>query len=582
MAHGVFDIDSFVTYFFDDDSSEMNQKDISLMEIVSMMQEALYARNYKQSYNGKHILILENILGKELFHEKVHIWQAMSSPLIILNFLNVTKLSRYNAIKLGLNRQRLSDTYPFLSDDSSDIDVLYQSHRMNFYNGTNDSGLNKIAKKNYEKVCELYNNVTWDIFIEKWKNSIESKFNLTIYEFLSPMLHIPYHYFNIIHTASRPCAMPLRIINHSLEGKEFKCFSGQLDYFNLINFTGDNLMEAFAYVNECLKFDMKIPSYNPLDSTSESYIGVYEVYRRMHQSRYSSERDLAISFLVSVDLAFMTDPMGDHTEEYECYESFHQLNVSLPYRFGYLIYSLLGFRILKISEDPVQSVEEWQNGICEYMGWYKPVAGLKNMLSYLMSIIYHDINLAVGDYELFKILYELNDSDKNWNNKINYGIEAINHYHSTIKGKITAQHGILIQLANVLYYRISNHGKFIIPFMYEQEIRQNIASTIFIYNGDYYYDFTERDMGPLHYNVNGKYEYLDQITMRSISRYGKKICGFLDAFVECRFQKNGLGCPINGLSDKECELRNKIGIKGNWCHWGCLLYELDLANNPLE
>ena len=379
--------------------------------------------------------------------------------------------------------------------------------------------------------------------------------------------------------SEQPCAIPYRNLRHEIDGKYFSCFSGLLDYFDLVNFTGDNLMEAFAFVNECVKDDVQIPAYNPHDLERKEYLGIFEIYRRIFYRNYISERELAISFLAVVDLAFMNDPMGDHSEEYLFDESFHQQNVSLPHRFGYLIYSLQGFRPLNYDiSNPSESIAKWQNDICDYLGWYKPIEGVKNMIAYIIAILLNDLSTyIVLDKELINKLPELKSHDKKSDDIIASTIQLINQaYQSLEYKKITLQHGLLIQIANSLFYRIKYPGLQTVPALFEKQLQYQLPTTLFVYNGEYYSDYLiHNNVATIIHNDIGKYSYIDQLVARSMMRFGKRQCGFIDAYIPCRYQREGFGCPMIGLNEAERTKRDKCHIPIDWCHWKCLINELD-------
>lgn len=112
-THGIFDIDSMLVYFFTEDCKHYIP-DYSRSE--GELFEAAYAKRNQQTYTSKSIYALADEISINLFHELVHSWQALSSPMIILNFLNVSKKLRANAEKLNLYTPRISDTYLFFDD----------------------------------------------------------------------------------------------------------------------------------------------------------------------------------------------------------------------------------------------------------------------------------------------------------------------------------------------------------------------------------------------------------------------------------------------------------------------------------
>lgn len=174
---------------------------------------------------------------------------------------------------------------------------------MNFIQRKNGRKLFGQIKKIYEEWQGQGYTGNWTDFVKDLKFRLETESKKSIYDMLSADLDMVPQSYNII-SDEPPLAMPLLIYGHEQKGERFVCFGALIDYFDMVYFTGDNLMEAFANINDYLKRGENIPSYNPLKEEDNMYLGVYEAYRRMHKHRYETEKELALSFLALVDLAF--------------------------------------------------------------------------------------------------------------------------------------------------------------------------------------------------------------------------------------------------------------------------------------
>lgn len=389
FAHGIFDIDSMLIYFF----SPNGKHEIDYSRSYFEPHEGAYAKYNQQTYTAKSVFVLAKKISINISHELVHSWQALSSPMIILNFLNLSKRLRANAEKLNFYKPRISNTYLFLDDKDPEIEFCYRSHRMNFIQRKNGRELFKQIKKIYENWLEQGFASTWKDFAIEFKSRLESKYGLDIYDILGPDLDMVRNSYNVV-SDENPIAMPLLWYKHEYGNQYFVAFGALIDFFDLVYFTGDNLMEAFAYINDCLRKKIKIPQYNSLNSEDNMYLGVYEFYRRIHGKRYKSEEELAISFLALVDLALVNDPFGCHSDVYENDEAFRQENVSLPYRFGCLVYRAKGFKPFIIENDDIlSSIKKWQDEYCKYLGFFAVDDCIKNTLSYMLKIILNDGNI---------------------------------------------------------------------------------------------------------------------------------------------------------------------------------------------
>lgn len=577
-THGIFDIDSMLIYFFSEDYKQNNIPDYS--RSPGELFEAAYARRNQQTYTLKSIYVLANEVSINLFHELVHSWQALSSPMIILNFLNISKKLRANAEKLNLYTPRISDTYLFFDDSNPDIDFCYKSHRMNFIQRKNGRKLFRYIKKTYERWQGQGYVGNWADFVKELKSQIESKNQKSIYDMLCPDLDMVPQSYNII-SDEMPLAMPFLIYEHEQKGELFACFGALIDYFDMVYFTGDNLMEAFANINDYLRRGEKIPPYNPLKEEDNMYLGIYEAYRRMHKHRYGTEKELALSFLALVDLAFLNDPMGVHDDVYECDNSFRNENVSLPYRFGNLIYKAQGFKPFKIkNEDIANSLKEWQDDYCRYLGYFLPNDGIRNMVCAILSSIINDACVYYrfsDENKILDTLTQMTQNKENWNECLQYILDEINKVYQYLNGaKLTSQHHMLVMIVNALLFRLQHRGEMTAPCFYSKQISGSLESLLFVYNGEYYgVPFENYNDMPLKQMDIGHYSLLDLMVLKPMAKEGISSCGFLSSFITCRFQHKGMGCPLIGLSDEEKSQRASIGLDYDWCHRKCVMNELD-------
>lgn len=576
-THGVFDIDSMIIYFF---SEEENRNTSDYIRSQGELFEAAYARNNQQTYAYKSIYELAEKIPINIYHELFHSWQALSSPMIILNFLSASKKLRANAGKLNLYTPRISNTYLFFDDNDPNIDFAYKSHRMNFIQRRNGRELMRQIKMIYKIWQEQGYAGCWRDFTKEFKTKLEAKNKMSIYDLLKADLNMVSNSYNII-MDNPPLAMPLLIYKHEQKGELFACFGALLDYFDLVYFTGDNLMEAFAHINDLLRTGDSIPQYDPLKEEDNMYLGVFEAYRRMHKHRYETEKELALSFLALVDLAFLNDPMGAHDEIYECDNSFRNENVSLPYRFGNLIYKAQGFKAFKIENDDIaSSLEKWQDDYCKYLGYFPPNDGIRNMICSILSTIINDAYIYYqfpDQKKLLETIIKMTHNKGDWDEFLQYLLDEINRMYQHLNGaKLTSQHHLLVMIVNALLFRLEHRGEMTAPCFYYDRIFSSLENLLFIYNGEYYsFPFDNYNDKPLKQMDVGHYSLLDLMVLKPMAKECLNTCGFLSSFIPCRFQHLKLGCPLIGLTEDEKNRRNSIGLDYEWCHRKCVMNELD-------
>lgn len=131
-------------------------------------------------------------------------------------------------------------------------------------------------------------------------------------------------------------------------------------------------------------------------------------------------------------------------------------------------------------------------------------------------------------------------------------------------------------IVNALLFRLKHRGEMVAPCYYNELISQSFESTLYIYNGEYYGNILYNyNLMPLKHIDIGHYSLLDLMVLQPLAKESRYSCGFLSSFIPCRFQYNGMGCPLIGLTNQEKEYRKSIGLNPDWCHHKCVMNELD-------
>lgn len=570
QSHGIFDIDSFLILF---PNESIREEEVDLMQKAANI---VHQSRNEEVFSVINILAYADLLKINLLHEEIHYWQAMTSPAIIMNYLNLSKLlfTRVNSLNL---RCVFTDTFPLKKNyNTNDFLSIYYSHRMNFEAPRDERIFFRRVYNLYEQSVNEGFCETWSEYAKSLKIQIEDKLGESIYDFIAPYLHMVKGSYNVI-SDELSIAMPFICRPHIEQEKSFLEYGGLLDYFDIINFTGDNLMESYAIVNECIAKGISIPQYEASKMESNRYLGAYEFYRRLHAHRYANERELAISFLIVIDICFTTDPLYNHNNLYQCDEDFYQENVSIPYRFGKLVFRAQGFRPFHISTESniLSDIETWENDFCEYQGFYLPEICIRHTIEYLLTILLNDFE-GVGykiSQELIEILHDFKAEGPNWDVKLNQVVNSLNslyqyHCEETPNSGLTFQNHTILAITNALIYRLYNRGKIILSASYQYEIRHSLESPVFIVGGQYACNLIDSSSrGPLMDYSSGIYGPIENLVIKSIAKEGILSCGFRDNFYDCRYITNGYGCPLDGLSEEAKIKRRESGIDENWCHY---------------
>ena len=503
----------------------------------------------------------------------------MTSPMVIVNYLNLSKLllSRSDMLRF---RHLIPDCMPKLENDIDLCMYIYRSHRMNFDPPIEGRKLFRTIFSKFKQQVDAEYKGSWKEYTRLLKDQIEQQSGVSIYEILAEYLHMERGSYNIV-SDSKPLAMPYIIQPHLESGKFFLAYAGVLDYFDMVYFTGDNLMEAYAMVNEYVSKGESIPEYDVSKREANRYWGVFEVYRRMHSHRYSNEKDLAISFLAIVDICFTTDPLTNHSATYENDEDFRHENVSIPYRFGKLIYRAQGFRPFTSSNETTlpNDIEMWQDDFCNYQGFYALETCIKHTISELIFIlIYNFVEIGYHFSEsVYQILEKSWMDDCDWKANLESVVEALNDAYiwKTEKAEdvgISTQSHMVLSFINALIYKLHNRGKVVVSALYADEIRCSIEPAAYVVGGQYAYNyFSAQVRTPLNDNSLGIWEPIENMVLKNMALTGVPSCGFMESFYPCRYTENGYGCPLVGLTSEECEKRKRTMIPENWCHYTRLM-----------
>jgi hypothetical protein len=384
------------------------------------------------------------------------------------------------------------------------------------------------------------------------------------------------------HAAFLPTAQILMLLPHSgnLMLPAYGAEMAFRDSTKLIRFpfNGRYLMESAAVLSQALFEGQPLPQPTNLDNPEdELYLGAWEFWRRLHGRRYNSERELAIAFLAAVDLTLVSDVLQVHEKDGE----YGSEMSSIPFRFGKLAFRIQGLEPLRVGEDedPAAAVARFQEQVSAYQSWPHPSHSVKKMAvaitRLLISAVARHIPESQEAREAIEVLYDPHGPVNESLGRTAERFEAMDAVwklfryaegHPPLIGQL-----VLGAMLNACLYRIRHPGKFALPHIYHTELRRYFPLPLVLLNGSYHTDVEPGDAMEegWPYPVSAMemvHDVISLLTTKSLARGHPKQCGFLDEGIDCTYIRQGLGCPLKGLSKAEAELREETKLH-DWCHW---------------
>jgi hypothetical protein len=354
-----------------------------------------------------------------------------------------------------------------------------------------------------------------------------------------------------------------------------------------IPFTARALFESAAYINELLFAGREIPEPGELDADdAKLYLGAWEYWRRLHGPNYAKKRDLAVAFLVAVDIAGMADLTAGEEEVGDPDYFFER--VSIPYRFGKLAYRLRNRPPLVLHDGGIASaVERFQTDVCDWCAWPAVDQVAKQTVVYLTRVLLANYsptieptseNVSVAEHLMRTPISELAETPT-----------ELHPAWKLIRNARAERHlvgmNVLALMVNASELRSSHPAMLATPFAHESELSFHLPSPIVLYEGQYYFE-PQKTMAVSQVEVfslmpgelaEDCIQLLALATLRDDNRPPK--CGFLAQAVECAYITCGLGCPYSLLSAYQKAERCCLGL-GDWCHWTYATTRLQIGLVP--
>jgi hypothetical protein len=369
----------------------------------------------------------------------------------------------------------------------------------------------------------------------------------------------------------------------------------------IIPFSGENLLESAAFISQCLFQGQEIPRVDEVTTAHEArYLGCWEIWRRMHGSRYGSTSDLALSFLAGVDLALGAHVLAqedDHMRE-ALEDPWRSAQIRYPHaRFGAILIATADASQLATTPDPISSIQalhRFQHEICAQLGWGDPDRGYALMAAFLTERLLEaslwsfedkiDIDVPALACAINTPLGELADDltvlMPVWR-MIGEGFRSTPQQGSA---NVVFGSRMLAKMIAASYFRSSNPPMTAAPHLDPRQLHERFRLPCIRIGGQYYMDDEaladfQRSIHGLEINVLHEDPFrlpaidllTDCIGLASLDglRYGDNECGLIDRVTReptCFYVAAGAGCPRCGLSPEEADARRAHGID-DWCHW---------------
>lgn len=565
---GIFDEDSFLIRIVENreifDCEENNTSNDPIDHLLLMISSSHSQRGY-EALSIHPLVKLPREALESVQHEMFHWVQSLSLNLRIFQFLVTQKLARVYSNRHNLYPEHFPDTLPFTNENDQLIEYIHKSTIANNKN---------FVEYSYDGAYEIIEEIRKQFGCKNWRETIRTitRISQEHHQDLYQICHGKSSndcFLNIMET-DPPVAMPFVEHIHPMNnGQIFPCYAAILDYFFYIDFSLKNVIESVTYVSEFLKKDKSVPEIDFKNPEELKYLGIWEFYKRLNQDFYKNEKELILSFLAICDLAINVDVFSDDDPSLSLDEK--MTNNSFPYRFGKLVSCIRACAPLQLieGEEYSKTIENYQDAICKYMGITHPTISIRKIIFTITCSIAIDIERMIKlDKSMFQdiILAPFDEINKRFDDVFKF-IDYLNEKANSIKNKISASNNILGSILNTLIYKLKNRGKFILYYLYQDEIMKHVPRPVVLYDGEIYTDISAVNTYPYHVQKDfSMYDYINLFLAKSIAD-NKCACQFLARDITCWYQKNGLGCPSFGLEEEEKTKRRTYGFDDHWCHW---------------
>ncbi len=461
---------------------------------------------------------------RTLFHERAHYWQLISCSMLQYRFCFLLDRLAMGAGNLGGHERAICGE--FLDPSAMNVSVAQRLERI-------EANINKISASSTRVL----------------KSNIVSE---------DPLTDMPLLQFSI--GSGPPYGYGARL--GFGDGKEEV----------LVPFSGPNLLESATTIFESLWAGASLPDPDQLESDEEQlYLGAWVFWRRLHDGRYESEEDLALSFVAAVDLCMnpdvLTSAFFDEEHRYEI--------LAIPYRFGKLAFTTRALPILSTEDqDKRQAIHDWQTMLAKHSGWTTPEATAWKFSRFLTFRLLRSLaplidESRIDEEQLQRVFSDIEDEVSDEKKE---DLEDIFQLLSNAHAAKYGQQGFgwplgqatIGAMLNAALFRLQNPGSFALMHADESRIAGAFPLPLVMIDGTYCFDHDSfvSDSSGLPYPVTRLEVVLDAIGLITLNplRHDRGVCGFVEREEMCVNTARGEDCPLRALKDGR-------EIPKTWCHW---------------
>ncbi|HXH38277.1 MAG TPA: hypothetical protein VNN08_06590 [Thermoanaerobaculia bacterium] len=482
---------------------------------------------------------LTSATNARLFHERLHWWQLASYPLMQLRFLLLLSQLRANIKAQGGNYQVIGGLAEFDEPEQ----------------------FRHFARSREVADADLYWNALTPGMVTDFNCISEEPYTYQVFFYLPP---------NSVTREQRPA---------------YGAALGFGKHHDIIHvaFTAQALLESAAYISQLLFEGQEPPIVESLDDPNlRVYLGPWEYWRRLHGAQYQDKRALAIAFLTAIDLAMMADiPKVEDSKQWDTEYFFER--VSVPYRFGKLAYRLRGQEPLSLTNTKIQhAIRRYQQAACDWCGWPTPEIIAKQTAVFLTRALAYNCAFAMETTDDNRTIVEdlYRQPTEHFTKDAALLRPAWDLIQRTSARRYVIGQGLLEAMINACMLRTLRPTYLPESFVDAEPPKQVLPLPVILYNGDYYLDRIEPTLAVSPAEIFVVVHELARDSIHLVTllplQSHRKTCGFIEAHLDCYYQKAGFGCSYQQLEPREADARQRRHLD-DYCHWTHLATRLEVA-----
>jgi hypothetical protein len=467
----------------------------------------------------------EQAVRSTLFHEQVHFWQLISSPLLQSIFLTGLQ-------KIYLVTEANGGRSEGVCADPSGVDQTYVTAAL------------KCARSILSSAGEMTK--------LRWQQELRT---------------------------NPPASTAAYWRKSAWDGETYPGYCAALstgqEERRLVDVNPTSLSESAAFVAEMRYGARTIPRLTDGDDETQTlYKGLWELWVRWNPTRSQDEEALSASFLAVVDLALLGGSA-------HALLGFEQIQDFPAERFGRL-FAASG-KLPSMASTADGNVQRYQDELAAHTKLMPVDVVLEQAQRRLLRVLVFSLRryLSISKSVFDKWQGELSNADTD-SISSDEMIHALVEVFSQPQSLPFGAH-VLGTMFNALQHRRCNRDAFAVPHLHAQELEEAFFMPLILFRGTYYGARAGLKSGTPLPIWNGMLRH-DIIALTTVLPMveAENRCGFLKSMTDCLYTTNGIGCPLAPDArppDAWLGIRKETGL-GNWCHKTCCDMVLGLASEP--